>query len=108
MSTSAVIACAVFLLDVREDAHAVRSDRPPVSKQLSRARRTCAEPRVLSSAAQSLESARPRRGQGDALFNDPGGEYLAMVALRDGSIGVVTPIQNRAAQRLGFTWWRFE
>jgi len=27
--------------------------------------------------------------------------------LRDGSLGVVTPIQNAAAQRYGFTWWRF-
>jgi hypothetical protein len=58
--------------------------------------------------AQKLESARPRTGQGEAIFNDTGGEYLAIVALRGGGIGVVSPIQNRAAQRLGFTWWRFE
>jgi len=39
--------------------------------------------------------------------NDTGGEYLAVVALRDGSLGVVSPIQNPAAKRFGFTWWRF-
>jgi hypothetical protein len=67
-----------------------------------------AQPRVTESPAQTLESARPRHGQGEAIFNDTGGEYLAIAALRDGSIGVVSPIQNRAAQRMGFTWWRFE
>jgi len=38
---------------------------------------------------------------------DAGGEYLATAFLRDGSIAVVTPIQNPAKQRLGFTWRRF-
>lgn len=66
------------------------------------------QPRLTESPAQTLESARQRRGQGDAIFNDTGGEYLAIVALRDGSIGVVSPIQNRAAERMGFTWWRYE
>lgn len=65
-------------------------------------------PRVVQSTAQSLESARPRSAQSDVVFNDPGGEYLAIVALRNGSIGVVSPIQNRKASRMGFTWWRFE
>jgi hypothetical protein len=38
---------------------------------------------------------------------DAGGEYLATAFLRDGSIAVVTPIQNGAKQRLGFAWRRF-
>jgi hypothetical protein len=38
---------------------------------------------------------------------DPGGEYLAARFLSDGTLGVVTPIQNKALGRLGFTLWRF-
>ena len=50
----------------------------------------------------SLESwrAEPREA-------DEGGEYLAVRFLRDGGVAVVTPIQHHAANRLGFTWWRF-
>ncbi|MDZ7631546.1 MAG: sialidase family protein [Gemmatimonadaceae bacterium] len=33
------------------------------------------------------------------------GEYLAALFLRDGGLGVVTPVQSKA--RDGFTWWRF-
>jgi hypothetical protein len=63
-------------------------------------------PRVVVSAAQSLESRRPR-DKSETLFNDPGGEYLALAFLRDGDLAVVTPIQNRVEKRVGFTWWRF-
>jgi hypothetical protein len=62
---------------------------------------------VIISAAQSLESRRPRGG-GDVLFNDTAGEYLALAFLRDGGLAVVTPIQNRAEKRVGFTWWKFD
>lgn len=64
-------------------------------------------PRVTMASPRVLESARPRQGQGDALFNDPGGEYLSITFLRDGSLGVATPIQNKSAKRFGFTWWTF-
>ena len=63
---------------------------------------------VVVSPPQTLESRRPRPDRGGAVFNDPAGEYLAVRFLRDGSIGVVTPIQNIAERRGGFTWWRFE
>jgi hypothetical protein len=33
------------------------------------------------------------------------GEYLAATFLRDGRLAVVTPIQNRPAKRLGFSYW---
>lgn len=36
-----------------------------------------------------------------------GGEYLAVTFLRDGGLGVVTPIQNQREKRFGFTWWKF-
>jgi hypothetical protein len=65
-----------------------------------------AAPRVVVSAAQSLESRRTRDGS-ETLFNDPAGEYLALAFLRDGGLGVVSPIQNRPEQRVGFTWWKF-
>ena len=38
---------------------------------------------------------------------DPGGEYLALVFLRDGTLGIVSPIQNGAAGRTGFAWRRY-
>ena len=62
---------------------------------------------VLVSAAQPLESRRPR-GPDGVLANDPGGEYLPIAFLRDGTLGVVTPLQNVPGKRTGFTWWRFE
>lgn len=65
-----------------------------------------APPRVLVSPAQSLDSVRPREA-GGPLFNDPAGEYLAAMFLRDGTLAVVTPIQNVPAKRRGFTWWTF-
>lgn len=67
-----------------------------------------AQPRVIVSSPQSIESRRPREDRGDALFNDTGGEYLALAFLPDGSIAVVTPIQNRPERRVGFTWWTFD
>lgn len=39
---------------------------------------------------------------------DPGGEYLAVTFLKSGALAVVSPIQNPATQRFGFSWWRIE
>ena len=61
--------------------------------------------RVTVSAPQSLESRRPRGADG-IPFNDPAGEYLPIAFLHDGTLGVVTPIQNVKEGRAGFTWWR--
>jgi len=36
-----------------------------------------------------------------------GGEYIPVVFLRSGGLGVVTTIANRPEKRLGFTWWKF-
>jgi hypothetical protein len=63
---------------------------------------------IRISAPQSLESRRPRKDKGGAVLNDAGGEYLATAFLRDGTLAVVTPIQNAAEKRVGFTWWRFK
>lgn len=62
---------------------------------------------IRVSAPQAIESRRARPDRGGAVFNDPAGEYLPIAFLRDGSIGVVTPIQNWGEKRAGFTWWKF-
>jgi hypothetical protein len=54
----------------------------------------------------AIESwALPGFGPPDA--GDPGGEYLPLVFLTDGSLGLVSPIQHAAAKRMGFTWRRY-
>jgi len=37
-----------------------------------------------------------------------GGEYLPVLFLRNGELAVATPIQNSAAKRFGFTFWKFK
>lgn len=46
-------------------------------------------------------------GFGPPTARDAAGEYLPLVFLGDGSIGVVAPIQHPAANRLGFSWRRY-
>jgi hypothetical protein len=60
-----------------------------------------APPTVWWRSLPPIESARDGKP-------DPAGEYFAAKPLRDGSVGMVTPIQNATANRLGFAWWRFE
>lgn len=43
----------------------------------------------------------------DPVVHATGGEYVPVTFLRDGSLGVITPIQNQREKRLGFTWWKF-
>jgi hypothetical protein len=62
--------------------------------------------RVRRSDAWTLESARASE-PGGAVQSDPGGEYLSIAFLRDGTLAVAAPIQNKAAERMGFTFWRF-
>jgi hypothetical protein len=42
----------------------------------------------------------------DPTLRDTGGEYLALLFLRDGSLGLVAPIQDERQNRFGFSWWR--
>lgn len=63
-------------------------------------------PLAIVSPGHDLESWRPREGEG--MQNDPGGEYLALAALRNGRVAIVTPIQNQPKQRNGFVFWEFE
>ena len=46
-------------------------------------------------------------GFGEPSQRDAAGEYLPVVFLPDGSIGIVTPIQNLPDRRMGFGWRRY-
>src|SRR5438132_479560 len=67
-----------------------------------------AAPRVIQSPPLPIEVWIPPAAQGDSLYHGTGGEYLGMTFLQDGGLGVTSPIQNPSANRLGFTWWRFD
>ncbi len=45
---------------------------------------------------------------GDIRVRDAAGEYVPVIFLADGGLGVVTPIQNGPDGRGGFSWWRIE
>ncbi|MCG8462835.1 MAG: glycoside hydrolase [Holophagales bacterium] len=38
---------------------------------------------------------------------DTAGEYVPVIFLADGNLGVATPVQDAHNDRYGFTWWRF-
>lgn len=38
---------------------------------------------------------------------DTAGEYVPVIFLADGDLGVATPVQDAHNDRYGFTWWRF-
>jgi hypothetical protein len=61
-----------------------------------------AHPLMRLSSPMTMESWR-----GNPLAADAGGEYLAAAFLSDGTFAVVTPVQNEAGGRLGFSFWRF-
>jgi len=67
-----------------------------------------AAPRVIQSSPLPIEVWIPGSAQGDSLHHRTGGEYLGLTFLHDGGLGVVSPIQHPSAQRVGFTWWRFD
>ncbi len=64
--------------------------------------RDASPPRVQESRPMYLDSR-----TGTPPRTDAGGEYLAARFLSDGTLGVVTAIQDKALGRLGFTLWRF-
>ncbi len=65
-----------------------------------------APPAVVRAPAFQFESF-TLPGFGAAGAREPAGEYFPMVFLPDGTLGVVTPIQNTGTQRMGFTWRRY-
>ena len=67
-----------------------------------------ARPRAMQSELLSIEVWSRISPTADSLFHGTGGEYIAMTFLRNGSLGVVSPVQHPTASRMGFTWWRLE
>ena len=43
----------------------------------------------------------------EPVHRTTGGEYIPIIFLRAGGLGVVTTIQNDREKRLGFRWWKF-
>ncbi|MGI8961603.1 MAG: sialidase family protein [Bryobacteraceae bacterium] len=65
-------------------------------------------PHFLQSSLLRTESWSSGEGQGNVPVRDTAGEYLAALLLKDGDLAVVTPIQNAAGKRFGFSFWRFK
>ena len=67
-----------------------------------------AAPRVTQALPFQPDSwRRPAQGSGEPQ-RDPAGEYFPVAFLKDGSLAVVTTIQNARAGRSGFSWWKVE
>jgi hypothetical protein len=62
-----------------------------------------AGPSVRSAAPFQLDSWIPR---GESQVLATGGEYLPVVFLSDGDLGVAAPILNFTEERRGFSWYR--
>lgn len=67
-----------------------------------------ASPRMIESPPIRIDNWRPIDRPDSQAIRDTGGEYLAITFLSDGGLAVVSPIQNRNANRFGFSWWEFE
>lgn len=63
------------------------------------------EPKVTRSSLFVTESFSDPH-DGSAPVRETAGEYLAALILHDNSLAVVSPIQNPAAKRFGFSFWR--
>jgi hypothetical protein len=66
-----------------------------------------APPQVIESQPFQTDIWSFPKNPGDPVHRDTAGEYIPVVFLRAGGIGVVTTIQNLPEQRWGFKWWRF-
>ncbi len=64
-----------------------------------------APPRVIASTPLQLDIWQRGDKPTDPPERDSAGEYLGLAFLRDGSLAMVSPIQNAAAKRFGFTFW---
>ena len=62
-------------------------------------------PHMIESAPLILDVWQPGERPTDPPTRDSAGEYLAMAFLRDGSLRMVSPIQNPTSKRFGFTYW---
>jgi BNR repeat-like domain len=65
------------------------------------------QPQVVTSAPLQTEVWTKTKSLGDAYVRSTAGEYLQPLFLRDGTLAVVSPIQDSKGKRQGFTFWRF-
>lgn len=65
-------------------------------------------PRVILSAPMETEAWTRADEPDHALVRTAAGEYLQPILLKDGSLAVVSPIQDEKTDRYGFTFWRFK
>jgi len=63
-------------------------------------------PRLIESTPLRPDSWGGGRAANDPPYRDTAGEYLGLTFLRDGGLALVSPIQNRPAQRFGFSFWK--
>ena len=63
-------------------------------------------PRMIEAPPFRTDSWRFGERPEDTPERDTAGEYLALTFLRDGGVAIVSPIQNRRANRFGFSWRR--
>ncbi|MEO8681722.1 MAG: sialidase family protein [Vicinamibacterales bacterium] len=66
-------------------------------------------PRVTEAPPFRPDSWRPVRASDTVPpARDPAGEYLPVMFLKRGGLAVVSPIQDEAAKRVGFSWWKID
>jgi hypothetical protein len=66
------------------------------------------EPKIMEAATFVPDSWSTKANSDDPPVHDPAGEYLPVLFLKAGGLGVVSPIQNTGEKRQGFSWRRFE
>jgi hypothetical protein len=67
-----------------------------------------AAPRLIESPPMRPDSWGGGRAADDPQYRDTAGEYLGLTFLSDGGLALVSPIQNRRAQRFGFSFWKID
>ena len=67
-----------------------------------------APPRLIEAPALRPDSWGGGRSVDDPPYRDTAGEYLGLTFLSDGRLALVSPIQNRSAQRFGFSFWKID
>jgi len=64
-------------------------------------------PRVAESEAIAIDAFGLTARHEDPATRSSAGEYVGVAFLRDGSLALVTPVQNERGAKFGFTFWRF-
>ena len=65
-------------------------------------------PQKICSAQLAPDTWRPDDPPSTQLVRSPAGEYLPVLFLSDGSLAVVSPIQNQGTNHFGFSFWKLK